>query len=374
MVKLMIPGPVELSDRVLEAMAQPIIGHRTPDFTAYLEYCWDGLKEVYKTKNDVVLITGSGTSGMDAAIASTISEGDECVCIGGGKFAERFAGIIESYGGKAKKVEVKWGEAVDPDAVEAAVEESEAKAITLTHNETSTGVIHDAEAIGRIAMKHDILFIMDAVTSLGGDYVETDKWGVDLCISGSQKCLAAPPGLAMVSVSPRAWEVIENNDTKNYYLDLASYGKSLRKKTTPFTPSVTLIYGLKAALEELKEEGLENTINHHRRMAVACRAAVKAMNLSLLPPEEVASNTVTAILAPEGVDADAIRKGVKENGYAFAGGQEHLKGKIFRIGHMGNIGEGDLLSALGVLEKVLGQLGHNLEEGSGVKAAEDTLG
>ncbi|MFQ5815842.1 MAG: pyridoxal-phosphate-dependent aminotransferase family protein [Candidatus Hydrothermarchaeaceae archaeon] len=371
--KLMIPGPVELSDRVLRTMAQPVMGHRTPDFEAYLEECWDGLREVYKTKNDIVLITGSGTAGMDAAVASTVGEGDEYVCIGGGKFGERFYGIVEGYGGRVRKIEVKWGEAVDPNAVEEAVEGSDAKAITLTHNETSTGVIHDAEAIGRIARKHDLLFIVDAITSLGGDNVETDGWGVDLCISGSQKCLAAPPGLAMVSVSERSWEVVEKNRTKNYYLNLASYEKSLQKRTTPFTPSVSLIFGLRAALEDLKEEGLENRIRRHRRTARACRAGVKAMNLSLLPSEEVASSTLTAILAPEGINADTIRKKVKEHGYAFAGGQEHLKGRVFRIGHMGNIDGRDLLSALDSLEKVLGNLGHEFESGSGVRAAKDVL-
>ncbi len=373
-VKLMIPGPVELSDRVLKAMAQPPIGHRTPDFEKILEECWNGLMDVYRTKNDIVLITGSGTAGMDAAIASTIGEGDEYVCIGGGKFGERFAEIVESYGGKAKKVEVKWGEAVDPKAVEEAVEASDAKAITLTQNETSTGVLHDAEAIGRIARKHDLLFIVDAITALGGDYIETDKWGVDICISGSQKCLAAPPGLAFVSVSDRAWEVIEKNGIKNYYLNLAAYRKSLKKKTTPFTPSVSLIFGLRAALEELREEGLENRIRRYRKTAKACRAAVKAMNLSLLPREEVASNTITAILAPNGMDADAIRKKMKdEYGYALAGGQDELKDRIFRIGHMGNINEKDLLSAVAGLEKVIKGLGHDFEVGSGVSAAKKIL-
>ncbi len=179
--------------------------------------------------------------------------------------------------------------------------------------------------------------------------------------------------MAMVSVSDRAWEVIENNDTKNYYLNLASYGKSLKKKTTPFTPSVSLIYGLRVAIQELLEEGLENRLRHYRRMSGACRAAVKGMNLNLLPPEEVASNTLTAIMAPVGVRADDIRKGVKENGYAFAGGQEHLKGKVFRIGHIGNLTEEDLVSVLGVLEKVLGEMGHDFDANSGVKAAEEFL-
>ncbi len=373
--KLLIPGPVELSEKVLNAMAQPVIGHRTPDFQAYLEECWNGLKEIYRTKNEVILITGSGTAGMDAAIASTIKEGDEYVCIGGGKFGERFAEIVAGYGGKVSKVDVKWGEAVDPKKVEEAVERGSPKAITLTQNETSTGVLHNAEAIGRIARKHDLLFIVDAITSLGGDYVETDKWGVDLCVSGSQKCLAAPPGLAFVSVSDRAWEVIEKNEIKNYYLNLASYRKSLQKKTTPFTPSVSLIYGLRTALEELKEEGLENRIKRYRRTSKACRAAVKAMNLSLLPREEVASNTITAILTPKGMDEGAIRKKVKdEYGYALAGGQDELKGKTFRIGHMGNIDENDLLAAIAGLEKVLKELGHNLKVGDGVNAAKKILG
>ncbi|MFH1774781.1 MAG: alanine--glyoxylate aminotransferase family protein [Methanobacteriota archaeon] len=373
-VKLFIPGPVELSQEVLLAMAQPLIGHRTPDFGEMLVQCWNDLRDIFQTKNDAILITGSGTAAMDAAVASTISEGEEFICIGGGKFGERFKDIVQSYGGIAKEVKVEWGKTADAAQVEKAVSQSDAKAITLTHNETSTGVLHSAEAIGRIAKKYDLLFIMDATTSLGGDYVKTDEWGVDICIAGSQKCLAAPPGLAMLSVSEKAWEVILNNKTRNYYLNLASYKKSLDKKTTPFTPSVTLVYGLHAALQALKKEGLEKRIKRHRLLAKAAREAIKAMNLELFPSESIASNTVTAIKIPHGLTDDDIRGRLKRDfGILLAGGQEHLKGKIFRIGHMGNIGYLDLMEVISALELVLKRAGHKFELGSGVKAAQEVF-
>ena len=368
-VKLFIPGPVELSQEVLLAMAQPPIGHRTPDFEEMLVQCWNDLRDIFQTKNDAILITGSGTAAMDAAVASTIQEGEEFICIGGGKFGERFKDIVQSYGGMAKEVKVEWGKTADAAQIEKVVSQSDAKAITLTHNETSTGVLHSAEAIGRIAKKYDLLFIMDAITSLGGDYVKTDEWGVDICIAGSQKCLAAPPGLAMLSVSEKAWEVILNNKTRNYYLNLASYKKSLDKKTTPFTPSVTLVYGLHAALQALKKEGLEKRIKRHRLLAKAAREAIKAVNLELFPSESIASNTVTAIKIPHGLTDDDIKERLNRDfGILLAGGQEHLKGKIFRIGHMGNISYLDLMEVISALEVVLKRAGHKFELGSGVKA------
>ncbi|MBI4344891.1 MAG: alanine--glyoxylate aminotransferase family protein [Euryarchaeota archaeon] len=370
-MKLMIPGPVELSPEVLLAMARPMMGHRTPDFEAILEECWSGLKEIFQTKNDMLLITGSGTAGMDAAIASTIKEGDEYVCITGGKFGERFVEMVKAYGGVPREVKVEWGRAVDPAEVDKALSQSKAKAVTLTHNETSTGVLHDAEAVGKVAKKHGALFIMDAITSIGGDYVKADEWGVDICIAGSQKCLVSPPGLAMVSVSPKAWEVIGKNKTRNYYLNLASYKKSMEKKTTPFTPSVTLIYGLQAALRAIKEEGLENRIKRHRLMARATREAVKAMGLELYADEGHASNTVTSIKIPQGLtDEDVRGKMKKEHGILLAGGQDQIKGKIFRIGHMGNVEYLDLMSVLSALELTLKKAGRDIELGSGLGAAQ----
>jgi aspartate aminotransferase-like enzyme len=373
--RILIPGPVEVSPEVSSALAKPMMGHRTPDFTSILEECWEGLKEVYQTKNDVAIITGSGTAAMDAAIASTISEGDEVVCVGGGKFGERFAKIVKAYGGKPVEIKVEWGRAADPDDIEAAVSESSAIALTLTHNETSTGVLHDAEAIGRIARENNLLFITDAITSAGGDYLKTDAWGVDICIAGSQKCLGVPPGLGFAAVSEEAWKTIEkNNRRRSFYLDLAAYRKSLNKSTTPFTPAVSLIYGLKAALEEIKKEGLENRIKRHRTLAKATRSAAKAMNLELFADEAHASNTVTAIKIPKGLTDTDIRGRLRDEfGILLAGGQEAVKGKIFRIGHMGNVDLVELLGVSGALELVLSRAGHNFTIGDGVRAALEEL-
>ena len=372
--KLLIPGPVELSPDVLLAMAEPIMGHRTKDFSKLFVECLEDLKYVFQSKNDVVLITGSGTAAMDAAIASTIKEGDEYVCVTGGKFGERIVKIVKSYNGVPKVVDVEWGKAVEPGAVEEAVSSCNAKAIALTHNETSTGVVHDAEAIGKIAKKHGCLFILDAITSVGGDDVKTDEWGVDICIVGSQKCLAAPPGLAMLSVNNRAWEVIEKNQTKNFYLDLASYRKYMDNDTTPFTPSVTLVYGLHRALKSLRKEGLENRIKRHRTMAKATREAAKAMNLELFADEGHASNTVTSIKIPENLTDDDIRGRIRRDyGFLLAGGQDHVKGKIFRIGHMGNVGQEMIMDVLSALEVCLKKAGHRFEPGTGLKAAQEVF-
>jgi len=312
---------------------------------------------------------------MDAAIASCISEGDEVVCITGGKFGERLAEIAKSYKAKVREVEVKWGEAADIDKVEEIVANSDAKAITLTHNETSTGVLHDAGKIGKIAREYNLLYIVDGVSSVGGNEFKTDEWGIDICITGSQKCLATPPGLAFLSVSDRAWETIENNDTRNYYLNLKFYRKSLKKNTTPFTPSVTLIYGLHQALKDVLKEGIDNRIKRHSILAKATREAIKAMNLELFPKEEIASNTVTAIKIPPDLTDDDIR-GVmrREHSILLAGAQAQLKGKIFRIGHMGNVSYAELLGTLSALELTLKKAGHEFELGKGIEAAESIIG
>jgi len=372
--RLLIPGPVELSPDVLLAMAEPIMGHRTKEFSEMLVECMEDMKYVFQTKKDVVLITGSGTAAMDAAVASTIEEGDEYVCITGGKFGDRFVKVVKSYGGVPKVVDVEWGKAVSIEDVEEVVNGCNARAITLTHNETSTGVLHDAEAIGKIAKESGCIFIMDGVTSVGGDDVRTDEWGVDICIVGSQKCLAAPPGLAMLSVSDYAWEIIENSPTKNFYLNLSSYKKSLEKDTTPFTPSVSLVYGLHRALKNLRREGLEKRIERHRTMAKAAREAAKAMNLELFADESHASNTVTSIKIPGNLTDDDIRGRMRrEYGFVLAGGQDHVKGKIFRIGHMGNVDQKLLMEVLSALEDCLEKAGHAFEPGSGMRAAQEVF-
>jgi aspartate aminotransferase-like enzyme len=370
-MRLLIPGPVELSPDVLQAMARPPMGHRTPDFEEILEDCWHNLKQIFQTKNDVLIITGSGTSAMDAAISSTLKPREEIVCIGGGKFGERFIEIANAYGLKPREVQVEWGDAVAMEKVEEVVADSSAKVITLTHNETSTGVVHDAKAVGKIAREYGLLYILDGITSVGGDEVKVDAWGVDVCITGSQKCLAAPPGLAMMSVGDKAWEAVDEKGRSNYYLDMAAYRKALKKKTTPYTPSVSLIYGLQAALRKVVEEGLEARVKRHRTLAKATREACKAMNIGLFPREEVASNTVTALRIPRGLTDDDVRGRMKrEHGILLAGGQAQLKGRIFRIGHMGNVSYPGIIDALGALEDVLKKSGHDLELGAGLKAAQ----
>ncbi len=370
-MKLLIPGPVELDSTVSNAMAKPVMGHRTPAFSEILNECWSILKEIYDTRNDIALITGSGTSAMEAAVASVVKDGDEIVVIEGGKFGERFGEISEAFGAKVNTVPVEWGKSFTKEDVEKVVSESNAKIITLTHNETSTGVIHNAEIVGKIAKEYDMLFIMDAVTSLGGDVVETDKWGVDLCVSGSQKCLAAPPGLGFVAVSNKAYEAMENNQKRRaYYLDLLRYRKALKKETTPYTPSVSLIYGLNTALLKIKEEGIKARIERHRKLARTVREAAKAMNLELFADSSCASNTVTSIKIPEGMNDDDIRGTLlREFEILVAGGQAHVKGKIFRIGHMGNVQFGDIIQVLGAMEITLKNKGHSFRMGEGVKTA-----
>jgi len=370
-----IPGPVELENEVLLEMAKQIIGHRTKEFEeGVLLSCIKELKEIYNTKNEVFIITGSGTAAMEAAIASTIKEGDEYITIKGGKFGERFREIVSAFGGKAVEVEVEWGKAVEPEKVEKIASNSSAKAITLTHNETSTGVLHDAKAIGKIAREYDMLFIVDAITSFAGDYVFADNWNIDICAAGSQKCLGAPPGLAFASVSEKAWKVIESNSPKSYYLNLALYRDSLKKNTTPYTPSVSLMFALKKALDKIKEEGLENRIKRHRRLAKASREAAKAMNLTLFADEKHASNTVTAINIPKNLTDDDVRGRLKKDfGVSLAGGQDHVKGKIFRIGHMGAFDEFDLFGVLSALEIVLKKANHDLKLGSGIAAAQEVI-
>ncbi len=372
--KLMIPGPVELSPGVLEAMSRPVIGHRTPEFDEVLEYCWDILKKLFRTRNDVVVITGSGTSAMDAAISNIIGVGDEVVCCTGGKFSERFVEIVKSYGGVPREVEVEWGCAVRPEDVEEVLSDSSARVVTLTHNETSTGVLNDAGAVAKVVRDYGAVFVMDAITSVGGDDVRTDEWGVDICLSGSQKCLAAPPGLAMAAVSERAWEMMADNQSRGYYLNLLKYRGSLKKSTTPFTPSVPLVMGLKRALWEIMDEGLEARISRHRGLARASREAALALGLGLFADPAFASNTVTAINIPDSLTDDDVRGRMKRDfGILLAGGQDHVKGKIFRIGHMGNVGQEDLLEVLSALEMCLDKSGFSFKTGSGVSAAEDVF-
>ncbi len=349
---LMIPGPVKLNERIINAMAKQMIGHRSKDFEEVFEYCVNALKPLFGTKSDVVIISGSGTAGMEAAVAS-FSKVKRITCIDNGKFGERFAKIASRYT-EVDHVRFEWGTSMDLERVEASLAEG-SEAVTFVHNETSTGILNPAKEIAKIARKYDALVIMDGITSVGGDEVKMDEWGIDVAVVGSQKCIGAPPGLAAVAISKRAWDYY--NEGVPFYLDLKAYVKKAEENQTPYTPAVPLFLALAEALKIIEEEGLENRIKRHRKFSKAVRVWCENAGLELFPKlNEVSnySNTVTAMKMPENVTDKELRGTLqREYGITISGGQEHLKGKIFRIGTMGNITKRDVLVTLAAVEDVL---------------------
>jgi aspartate aminotransferase-like enzyme len=369
---LMMPGPVPVAPRVLRAMSKPMINHRSTEFAGIYTDCKEILSSVFQTKNDIVVVNGSGTAGMEAAVGSLASSGDKVIAIENGKFGERFKDLAALYA-EVVPVVFEWGQSVDLEVVKEKLEEG-AKAITLVHNETSAGILNPAAEIGKLAKKHDALFIMDGVTSIGGDDVRVDEWGVDVAIVGSQKCLAAPPGLAAVSVSKKAIEVMKEVGKRPYYNDLLAYVENGNKSKpeTPYTPAIPLYYALQEALHVLKEEGLETRIKRHRVLTEAVRAAVAEMNVEMFPQlndYSHYSNTIAAMKAPAGVDGEEIKNDMKKQGIIIAGGQERLKSKIFRIGCMGIVNARDVLSTIQQLEIILNKRGYINSLGDGTEAA-----
>ena len=370
---LMMPGPVPIPERVRFAMARQAINHRSAEFGAVYSDCVRVCRTAFATKNDLFVISGSGTAGMEAAVAG-VGRDKDIACIVNGKFGERLYKISQRYG-KAHEIKSEWGTPVNLEALKEKLEAG-AQVVTLVHNETSAGIKNPAEEIGKLCRKHDALFIMDGITSIAGDTVEVDRWGVDIAITGSQKCFAAPAGLAMISVGPRAWERMTKNPP--YYLDLAAYKKSASgtPMETPYTPAVPLFLALREACLIIEEEGLPARIARHQKMAKSVQAAAKAWGLSLFPKIDNLHNyssTVTAIEYPAGVKDDEMRGIVKKMGIIIAGGQDHLKGKIFRIGSMGAVGALEILATLAATQHALKKCGYK-PKGDGVEAAAEVLG
>ena len=370
---LMLPGPVPIPERVRLAMSRQAINHRSAEFGAAYADCVRVLKTTFGTTNDLFVISGSGTAAMEAAVAN-VGRDKQIACIVNGKFGERLLKISQRYG-KATEIKSDWGTPVNFEALKAQLEAG-AQVVTLVHNETSAGIKNPAEEIGKLCKKHDALFIMDGITSIGGDVVEADKWGVDIAITGSQKCLAAPAGLAMISVSGRAWERMTKNPP--YYLDLPAYRKSASGKPmeTPYTPAVPLFLALREACMMIEEEGLPARIARHQKMSKAVQAAAKAWGLTLFPkPDKLhsPSSTVTAIEYPAGVKDDEMRGIVKKMGIQIAGGQDHVKGKIFRIGSMGAVSSPEILATMAATQYALKKCGYT-PKGDGVMAAAEVLG
>lgn len=373
---LMIPGPVKVAPRVLRAMSRPMISHRSAEFGAIYKDCQGLLKEFFETKNEVVIMTGSGTVGMDAAVAGIIGREDKIVTISNGKFGERFTEIGERYG-KAVPVKFDWGTPFDLEKVEAALEDG-AKAVAMVHNETSVGLTNPAREVGKLAKKYDAVFIVDGISSIGGNEFLTDEWGVDIAITGSQKALAVPPGLAVVAVSPKAEERFQPKSA-SYYADLKAHIKSARKSPTqtPYTPAVPLFFAMQEALHMAKEEGFAARRERTAKLADAVRSAARALDIELFPmvnEHSHYSNTVTAMKMPAGISDDKLRGGMKKQGIVVSGGQEQLKGKIFRIGTMGVCSSGDILRTIQTLELVMAKEGQLPKRGAGVEAASKVLG
>jgi len=371
---LLTPGPTPLPNEVCQAQARPIIHHRTPQFQAVLKEVVEGLKYVFQTQNDVFILSSSGTGAMEAAVANLFSAGDTALIIQGGKFGERWTELCKAYGVKTEVIDVEWGKAVSPREIEKRLQENPAiKAVFATLCETSTGVTNDIEAIGKVVRVTTAALVVDAISGLGAIDLKNDAWGVDICVSGSQKGLMLPPGLAFISVSAKAWQLIEQSKLPKYYFDLKTAKKAWASTDTPFTPAISLVIALNESLKLMRADGLENIFARHRLMADAVRAAAAALGLELFAPS-AASDVVTAIKVPQGVDGEKLVKTMRDTyGVTIAGGQAELKGKVFRIAHMGHIEEFDIIVGISCLEKVLHQMGYHCSLGAGVRAAEEVF-
>lgn len=374
---LMIPGPTPVPEQVLLAMAKHPIGHRSADFSKVIAEVTYGLKWLHQTQNDVLILASSGTGAMEAGIINFLSAGDRVLVGSNGKFGERWAEICDVYGLNATRITAEWGKPLDAEQFRAELEadtEKQIKAVIVTHSETSAGVLNDVETINRYVKAHgQALIMVDAVTSLGATSVPIDEWGLDVVASGSQKGYMLPPGLGFVAVGAKAWQAYKTAKLPRYYLDLGKYRKEAAKNSHPFTPPVNMFYGLQVALQMMQQEGLGNIFARHQRQTHATRAAMKALNLPLFAPDHAASPAITAV-APIGVDPEQVRSVIKKRfDIVLAGGQDHLKGKIFRVGHLGFVSDRDILTAIGALEATLQELNYDFMPGAGVSAAAQVL-
>lgn len=371
---LMTPGPTPVPAEVLLTQAAPMIHHRTPDFSAAFMEAIEGLKYVFQTeKSDVLVFASSGTGAMESSIANCFCAGDTVVVCRNGKFGDRMKQIAEVYGLNVIDLKYEWTEVVDPADVATALEENPGvRGVIVTQSETSSGVLNDVKAIGAIVRKHpDTVLIVDSITGIGAVECKTDEWGLDVVMTGSQKGLMLPPGLAAITVSEKAWRAYERSTLPKFYFDWKKYKKNLEKQTTPFTPAVSLILGLNEALKMIRDEGIENVIARHARLAEATRKGCEALGLKLFAPPEGRGSAVTPVWVPEGVDGKAIVKIMKDKyGVTIAGGQDEYAGKIFRVGHLGYFGEFDIITTLAALEMTLAELGYEFERGAGIRAAE----
>ncbi|MDD3653820.1 MAG: alanine--glyoxylate aminotransferase family protein [Desulfotomaculaceae bacterium] len=372
---LMIPGPTPVPPTVVNAISQPLIGHRSDDFARLHERVVTKLQKVFQTKNNIFVLTNSGTGALETAIANTVNPDDKVLSLITGNFGERFANIAKAYGAQVDEVDFGWGNCVDLNVVAKKLDsDPEVKVVLATQNETSTGVVNDIAGIGDLVSKTHALLLVDGVSGIGAIEHKTDEWKVDILCTASQKALMLPPGLSMITVSDKAWKVINDNQSPRFYFSLLASKKQYGKWNTAYTPGVSLFLGLEAALDMMLSEGMDNVYARHALLAKAVRAAARALGLKLLAEDHCASNALTGIYSPDGIGADDIRKILKKQyGVSFAGGQGKLKGKIFRIAHMGFADKMDVMIAISALEMALVQVGFPVNLGSGVRAAQEVF-
>ena len=370
-LNLMIPGPTPVPENVLSCMSKHPIGHRSGDFQEIVKKTTEQLKWLHHTTADVLTLTGSGTAAMEAGIINTLSKGDQVICGDNGKFGERWVKVAKAYGLEVKVVKADWGQPLDPNEFKRLLKEDrdgKIKAVILTHSETSTGVINDLKTINNeVKSNSKAITIADCVTSLGACNIPMDEWGIDVIASGSQKGYMIPPGLSFVAMSKRAWEANEQSNLPKFYLDLKQYLKTANKNSNPFTPAINLYFALEASLTMMQKEGLNNIFARHARHQKATQEGIKAMGLSLFTKEGFGSPAITAV-KPDNIDAETIRKLIKNDfDILLAGGQDHLKGKIFRIGHLGFVNDRDIISVISALESTLDKIGElNMPIGRGI--------
>ena len=366
----MAPGPTPVPPEVLAAGAQPVLHHRGPDFRELMLRCLARLQEVCRTTNDTLVFTASGSGAFESAVVNLLSPGERVLVVSAGEFGERWATMAETFGADVVQLRYEWGETPRPEDLRARLEESGADVVFLVHSETSTGVVADLEALAGAAREAGALTVVDAVSSLGAVPVETDGWGLDVVVAGSQKALMTPPGLSVVTVSPAAWERAARTTTPRFYFDWAKLRDALATGSTPFTPAVSLVASFDVALAMLLEEGLEQAFARHAALGRACREGAKAMGLELFSPDEERSAIVTAIFVPEGVNARELVLELRDRfGITVAGGHGDLGVRMFRIGHIGYYDIFDITTALAAVELLLAERGSDVERGVAVAAA-----
>ena len=370
---LLSPGPTPIPNEVMTAMSETIIHHRTPEFTKVLNEARAGLKSLFGTQSDVLILASSGTGAMEGAVSNLFSPGDKVLVVNGGKFGERWLQIAHAFGLKPVEIKVEWGKAVRVETVEDALKEHpDSQGILIQFSETSTTTLHPVREIARLT-RNGPLLVVDGVTAVGALPVPMDEWGIDALVTGSQKALMLPPGLGFVALSDRAWARVDKTRSPRFYFDLKLERKNQQKGSTAFTPAVSLVFGLRAALKLMQQEGLERVYARHDRMARATRAAATALGLKLLAPENP-SPAATGIILPEGLNGDKLLDYLRERmGLTMAEGQDQLRGKVIRIAHVGYMGAFDVIVAVSGLEMALAKFGQPVPLGKGVAAAQQVL-